>query len=130
MILTSFNGKSYGVDIYWTNVSDKKKRNWEIEARSKFSTSLQNFPVCILRVGRRSREPFQYGISSFPEVSGKKQKRLKKLSTPLILSIVDMLPKNFLGIFKLHEGFWVCAMNSGQIPFDGDRFFPCRVATS
>ena len=125
MILTSFNGKTYGVDFYWSNVSNKKKRNWEIEARSKFATSLQEFPVCMLRVGRRHREPFQYGISSFPELPGKKGKfkKLRKLPMPLILFIVDMLPKNFLGIFKLQDGYWVCAMNSGQIPFDGDRFF-------
>ena len=110
------DGKRFSVGLVWVNLSASDKR-WKDEARGN-PAARQN-PVCILRVGRKQKKPFQFGLGPLPPDGGK----MKNLPPPLALHVVNSLPKNFLGLFHIGSGWWVFGMNLGQILFDGDAWF-------
>ena len=118
--IVELGGKQYLTDFLWINVSSVERKAWEEEAKTK--AFQHNRTLCLLRIGRVRKQPFQYGLRTpLPKV------KLNKIPRSLALSVVNNFPKrNYLGFFAISGGWWIVIMWNAQLMLTGDRFFTSK----
>ena len=113
------DGTEFLTDFRWINVQVKTRNAWRKEAETR--AAQHGMSLCCLRMGRKYKAPFQYGLHPAPE---KKPKKALPLS--LALAICNQTPGSFLGLFAIGGMFWLFAIRNGQILLDGDQTFDDR----
>lgn len=107
--------KTYVVDLWWQvrvgNAASRK--SMLLTARETALELKENFNCVALR-------PQQYGLGRTESQTGG---AVGHPSLAAALRPQVQIAQGFLGIFCLHEGWWVCAISRGAIAATGDRLF-------
>lgn len=107
----SIHGKQYAVGLWWQLHRAKQSRKYALHMARATAKEFAEKGYSSVAITAQ-----QYGLGT-----GDYKKNSLALASSIRPSV--QLSQGFIGIFKFHEGWWVCGLTSSSIAAEGDQFF-------